>query len=181
MGYRYRGVSRVTEKIKPKTLLIAAIAAFSLYIFYTATLSITGWLTRASSLETVLNETQNTLQRTNAERDRCETILVTVNKTLAYCEAERKSGETAFASCKAKTDELSTMLSTCETQTKATAGKLVSVQNDYELLVRSSVKDVCCRPGIEVAEWNISAGKIVCVGSSSINCTSGEVSFASSS
>jgi hypothetical protein len=193
MGYSYSPSSRDERaraffSRKGKHLLVAAVIVFFIGTFYLVGNTLTGYVTYSKDLEQQLNSTNNELSALQVQKEACDADLQNansdiggLNSSLNTCTTNLFSSKLFLDSCnkdKEKLNEekrnLSSSLDMCR------AEKDTSAQS-YRQLARNSVKAICCSFGdvqsATIRNWNITNNSIVCSGTYTINCTSGESNY----
>ncbi|MBI2971568.1 MAG: hypothetical protein HYY37_04100 [Candidatus Aenigmarchaeota archaeon] len=184
-------------QVKPRTLVVLAVVAASLYLLYTSAASITGFQLRASALEASLNETKGEFHRIAEEKSQCEGFLGTMNRSLAHYETGAALLGGALGECRNRTTALDKELVVCTAATataqdeskashaalgacetaNANLSERMQASGIYHLkIIKGAVRSVCCRPGIAAVTWDIGS-EIICSGPYSMNCTSGETNY----
>lgn len=161
------------------------ILAFS---FYSVGTTITGYLSYSRTVESELNKTKGELAAYKSVGEECTRNLWLQEQNLSVCESSLGSTSVSLAGCKQKSgmlanqsESLNASLSSCISELEITMGAYGNITFGYRNLVRNSVKEVCCTfsdvQNSIVRNWNITNDQIVCFGSFSLNCSSGEMIF----
>ncbi|MBI4019588.1 MAG: hypothetical protein HY364_05030 [Candidatus Aenigmarchaeota archaeon] len=179
-----------------KTISIAVVSLVMIILFYSLNQSITGYVTRANSLEARLSETNATLQNTVASYDACKTDLGSTKSSFETCSTNLNSRSKEFASCtaekdafKTQSDELGTLLSSCNADKEGLSATVDSVTNEfkerkeaYDTLAKSAARLSCCT-ALDVITgrtvgWGIIDNSITCGSSNyTINCATGATNY----
>jgi len=161
------------------------IAILSLYALGT---TITGYFTYSGNIESELNKTQNELAIYKSVSEECTRILWMKEKNLSVCETSLGSASISLAKCNRLADNLinqsvllNLSLSSCLSESSLLRNKFGNLNISYNTLVRNSVKAICCSFGDVqsslIRNWNVTNDRIICTGSFSVNCSSGETTF----
>src|SRR3989344_1285859 len=191
-GYRFIPKNKALEEAwhgGGKTATIAAASVLLLVVFYSLGTNLTGFATHIQNLELLLNETKSTLDDANNANIVCTANVASLGGNLTECRSVLNNQSEALSSCLTKLDELSLqseqldmLLTQCGDDKNEISVNLESKKRDYDGLVRSNVRPLCCS-GFDVVNsrsvsWNLSDNAITCgSGSYTVNCASGETNY----
>lgn len=187
--YNTKDNAKEFVKLNAKPVILAVISLLLIGGFYAANDTVTGFFTYQEDLEVILNETKDLLDITEEGRVICLSELSTTHQDLTTCKNSIDTGSISLSNCNEQIDELddiadsiSVNLLSCETQLQGIEDDLIEKDDEYDSLIKNSVRSVCCS-AFDIIEgnsvdWDIANNKISCgIGSNSVNCADGSTDF----
>lgn len=137
----------IQKNLLRNVVIVVILISLLVPIFYLGT---TGYLTTDRlKLEGELAESIKT-------KDECITNLVN-------CMSNFTSSMEQLASAHSKISELEENVGKCSI--------------DLKSLAKNFAKEVCCRPGIEITNFNVTENNIICTGPYTMDCKTGETNY----
>jgi len=180
---------------KEKKVVVAAVLAVTIVLFYSLSVTATGFIT-TYTIEKKLNEKEQELNKTlvnleqaqkslsdaetgimnsNKEKEACQSSLSGTNQQLSDCNDSISSVNKALSECtSAKT--------LCEADIASYKLNYEAATADYNSLASSSAAAICCSfsdfQSGTIRQWSIESNKLVCnSGNYTVNCKTGETSI----
>ena len=174
-----------------KQLWTASVVIALIFSFYLVSETMTGYLTYGENMELELNKTrdillitQDKLKAIQSSEQGCQNNLLVTEGKLNSCNQRLSNSESFLLACESERDnlktyseELNTLIDTCETERDELEVKYEDASTSLSNLIGNTVSLICCRPGIEISQWEIVDDEIVCSGPFTVNCTTGEVEY----
>jgi len=188
--YKNRSLGRVLELAKEnsRTMGFLVLAIALIFSFSMLSNRITGYATYTSDLESSLNETLQQLNTESHLKAVCNANLDSTRADLTLCNDKLSSSQNYLVSCekdrndlKSYSDQLNSLFSFCDVERADLKTKYANETENYRVVVRNSVKAICCSFGDAttgtVRSWGIENNQIVCSGNFSVNCTNGDTNY----
>lgn len=145
-----------THKIK-----IAAVFAVLVVLFFFT--NITGFATNneLSTIRQKLNNTEENLRL-------CNNYLSSKSQELYNCTSEMKIKAS-------ESHNLSITMTNLNNEIMSCLSNQTRLSSEYAIMLKNSIKYVCCRPGITTTNWNIENGSIICIGNYIFDCVNNDI------
>ena len=174
-----------------KQLWMVSIIIALVVSMYIASNAVTGYITYGQSMEVEYNKTrdllflkQSELESVKASEENCNANLIDTEEKLNSCNVRFSESESLLINCesdmnnlKTYSEELNALLNECDAERSEFQEKYENASTTLSNLIDNTVALICCRPGIETSEWDMINDEIVCSGSYSIDCNTGELTY----
>jgi septal ring factor EnvC (AmiA/AmiB activator) len=141
--------------------------------------SMTGLATGDEQILKNLERSQESVNFIIQEREGCLGELAFARDSFNTCQADLGSANANLDACNKDKETIKASLTSCQTEKTVAENQLAAEIVNYEELAKNSVTSICCsfsdfKAGT-IKNWGIENNNIVCTGSSTVNCTSGEI------
>lgn len=160
-----------------KISLVILLLAVSFVIFRAGN-SITTLATYEEGVEETVQRTNEAVDFVRQEREQCYQELENTEAGLEACDFSLEKAELGVSVCNTARKDAEEGRNVCEAEKESAETQLQQEQENYKQVVKNTVRAICCsfndvQQGT-TREWGLEENKIVCSGSFTVNCGSGE-------
>ena len=181
LGVPSAGIKKYFAGQNRKNILIVAVAAVIVLFFYLISIAITGFVTYSEGIKVNATSMQAAIDTATAEKQACEHKLAEAGSKASACQqaatAEKQECDRQKSALSAHAEALGSNLTQCVNDKEGFKGLYQSGTEELKTLAMNSARNICCRPGIAVTNWNILNGTVLCSGRYYLNCATGESDF----
>lgn len=156
-------------------IIVISLAAVLVLGIYAIGVSVTGYFSYSSGIESELNKTKEELGLYKAAGEECTRSLWSKEQNITACQGALSECGAKGSALNAQLLVLNVSLSSCLSESSGAKVALENMTARYMSLARNSVKAICCSFGdvqsSAVKSWDVASDRIVCSGQFAVNCS----------